>query len=382
MRVLFLTNTPVPYRVAFFNELGKYCELTVLFETEFALDRNPAWKSKQDFGFDAVFMKGKRVGVADAFCPEVIRYLSDKKFDVIVVGVYSSPTGMLAIEYMRLHRIPFILSSDGGVEKADSEIKRSIKKHFISAASMWLSTGKTTTEYLIHYGADPKRIYVYPFTSIEENYILQQPLTGAEKQEYRKPLGMKEEKIVLSVGQFIYRKGYDILLKACKELDDSVGVYIVGGKPTEEYLELKEELNLKNVHFVDFMTKDKLANYYKAADLFVLPTREDIWGLVINEAMAYGLPVITTDKCVAGIEMVENGVNGFIVSVDNVRQLQDKISEILMDDSLQMKMAKNSLTKAKEYTIEKMCEAHMSCFVDWKRRYQYVRFFVDCDYHM
>ena len=277
-------------------------------------------------------------------------------YDVIVIGFFSSPTGMMAIEHMRIRHIPFVLSSDGGMVKNDAGVKHKIKQHFISAASAWLSTGKTTTEYLTYYGADPKRVYIYPFTSVMAEDILKQPLTITEKQEYRKLLGMKEEKVILSVGQFIYRKGYDVLLKACKQLDSSIGVYIVGGKPTEDYLNLKEQLDLEHVHFVNFMTKDKLANYYKAADLFVLPTREDIWGLVVNESMAYGLPVITTTKCVAGIEMVKDDINGQIIPAEDVEALTKSIKDALG------KSMSGAIETAKEYSIEKMAFAHMQAF--------------------
>lgn len=361
MRVLFQTNIPSPYRVDFFNELGKYCDLTVLFESYSAKDRDTAWAAGRMENFTPIYLKGKRVGTAEAMCPSIIKYLSEKKYDVIVIGFFSSPTGMMAIEHMRIHQIPFILSSDGGMVKDDAGIKHKIKQHFIGVASAWLSTGKTTTEYLTYYGADPKRVYVYPFTSIKKEDILEQPLTEEEKQEYRNLLGMKEEKVILSVGQFIHRKGYDVLLKAIKNLDDSVGVYIVGGKPTEEYLKLKEQLDLEHVHFMAFMPKDKLANYYKAADLFVLPTREDIWGLVVNEAMAYGLPVITTDKCVAGIEMVKDGVNGQIIPGEDVTALAEGIKNALEQDML------GAIETAKEYTIEKMALAHMKCFKDIAR---------------
>lgn len=356
MRVLFQTNIPSPYRVAFFNELGKYCDLTVLFESHSANDRDAAWRADKMKNFTPIYLKGKRVGTAEAICPSIIKYLSKGKYDVIVIGFFASPTGMMAIEHMRIRHIPFVLSSDGGMVKNDAGIKHKIKQHFISAASAWLSTGKTTTEYLTYYGADPKRVYIYPFTSVMAEDILKQPLTITEKQEYRKLLGMKEDKVILSVGQFIYRKGYDVLLKACKQLDSSIGVYIVGGKPTEEYLNLKEQLDLEHVHFVNFMTKNKLANYYKAADLFVLPTREDIWGLVVNEAMAYGLPVITTTKCVAGIEMVKDGVNGQIIPVEDVEALTKSIKNALG------RSMSGAIETAKGYSIEKMALAHMQAF--------------------
>lgn len=82
----------------------------------------------------------------------------------------------------------------------------------------------------------------------------------------------------------------DLLLECCKDLPEHVGVYIVGGTPPTEYLEICEKYRLQNVHFLDFMPKDRLMRLMTAMDLFALFTREDIWGLVINEAMAAGLP--------------------------------------------------------------------------------------------
>lgn len=96
MKVLFLTNVPSPYRVDFFNALGKMCELTVLFETQSAKSRDTAWVADSVDSFQAVYLKGIRIGEAEAFSVDVLRYLSNKKYDIIVVGMYSSPTGMLA----------------------------------------------------------------------------------------------------------------------------------------------------------------------------------------------------------------------------------------------------------------------------------------------
>lgn len=356
MKVLFMTNMPSPYRVDFFNELGKKCELTVMFERERDRGRDDRYKAGQYKNFKAVFPKGIQAGDAEAFCPGVISLLSRKKFDHIIVGNYYSPTGMLAIEYMLLRKIPYILSTDGGMIKEDSGFRYKLKKHFIGSASGWLSTGKMTTDYLTYYGADPAKTMVYPFTSIWKKDILERPLTKQEKLEIREKLGMSKKKIVISVGQFIYRKGYDVLLKVCQKLDDSIGVYIIGGTPTEEYLQLKDEMSLSNVYFIDFMNKSELAEYYKAADLFVLPTREDIWGLVVNEAMAYGLPVVTTDRCVAGMELVKNKNNGLVVPAENNDQLLYGILETLQHGN---EWGRESLKIISQYTIERMAEMHI-----------------------
>lgn len=357
LKVLFLTNIPSPYRVDFFNELGKYCDLTVVFEGEFATDRNSKWKGVSAENFKSLYLKGIRTGSDKFLCPGVLKVLSEK-WDKIVVGMYSTPTAMLAIEYMRVKKIPFILNSDGGFIKPDNKLKHFIKHHFISAASAWLSTGEATTEYLVHYGADREKCFVYPFTSVRESEITE-PILIEEKNQLKSKLGITEKLCIMSVGQFIPRKGFDVLIEACADLPRDIGVYIVGDEATQDYIVLKEKYNLENLHFIGFKAKNELAKYYMTADIFVLPTREDIWGLVVNEAMAYGLPVITTDKCIAGLEMIEDGVNGRIVSVENKELLKGAILNLYNDNQKMASMSENGLKIIKEYTIEKMARKHI-----------------------
>lgn len=152
----------------------------------------------------------------------------------------------------------------------------------------------------------------------------------------------------------ISRKGIDILLKAAVNFDNNIYTYIIGGKPTDEYLKIIKDNNLKKIYFLNFMNKENLYEYYKAADLFVLPTREDIWGLVINEAMANGLPIITTNKCIAGLELI-NG-NGYIVPIDDFKAISLMVNEILSNPVEQVNLSIKSLKIIKEYTIENMAQ--------------------------
>ncbi len=356
LKVLFITNIPSPYRVDFFNELGKLCDLTVLFEKATSSERDASWKHYNFENFNGIFLKSKSVRVDAGFSFEVIKYVKDRRFDRIIVANTSTPTGMLALQYMKNHGIPYYLEGDGGFAKTGKGLKERIKKHFIKGAQGYFSTGAEHDRYYITYGAEPDKIYRYPFTSLYESDLLDSPVTHEEKLRIRETLSMKEEKIIVTVGQFIHRKGFDVLLKSAKHLGDDCGIYFVGGSPTDEYLSIKESLGLQNVHFVGFKLKEELKEYYKASDLFVLPTREDIWGLVVNEAMACGLPVVTTDKCIAGLELVENGANGYIVPVDDEEALASKILEALNDPDV---MPQNSLTKIKDYTIQNMAKRHI-----------------------
>lgn len=355
MKVLFLTNIPSPYRVDFFNELGKYCDLTVVFEGEYATDRDSNWSFAEIKTFKPVFLDGIRVST-DKFLSFGVLKLFKEKWDFVITGMYSTPTIMLAIEYMRIKKIPFIFNADGGFARRENKFNFLFKKHFISAASVWLSTGKATTDYLVYYGAIREKCYTYPFTSVSESDVLTSAIAKEEKFLLKEKNGIKEKKCIISVGQFIKRKGFDILVEAIKDLNGDVGVYIIGGEPTEELIDLKTAYGLKNLHFVGFKTKEELSEYYKVADLFVLPTREDIWGLVINEAMSYGLPVITTNRCISGLEMVVDGKTGYIVESENVKQLSEAINKAF---ELPENTWEYILSVSSDYTIENMAKRHI-----------------------
>ncbi|MBK5500711.1 hypothetical protein [Peribacillus sp. TH14] len=171
-RVLFLVNIPSPYRVNFFKELGKSCELTVLFERETSQERDMSWYDNDFNNFKAIFLNGVKFKKNMAICFNVASYLKKDLFDIIIVGGYSTPTGMLAIKILKQRKIPFILNTDGGLIKDDTKIKYAIKKYFISSATYWLCTGEETKKYLLYYGAHEKNIFTYPFTSILEKDVL------------------------------------------------------------------------------------------------------------------------------------------------------------------------------------------------------------------
>lgn len=362
-KVLFLVNIPSPYRVAFFNELGKNCDLTVLFEKRSAADRDASWSRYTFEHFKGIFLKGISVGAATAVCFGVKKHLKKNKYDFIVSGNFTSPTGILAIRYMKRKKIPYYLESDGGFVKSENGWKNKLKRSIISGAVGCFSTGAMHDKYYIAYGAKPEQLLRYPFTSLQEQDIIPKAPSFEEKRERKQALGMKEEVIALAVGQFIPRKGFDVLLKAAKQLHKSVGVYFVGGEPTEEYLKLKEDLSLDKVYFEGFKEKEQLKEYYLAADFFVLPTREDIWGVVINEAMAYGLPIITTTSCVAGLELVKEGENGYLVVAEDEDSIAEKMNLLAENVYLRGEQANCALQTIRNYTIEEMAKVHLKLFV-------------------
>lgn len=363
MRVLYLTNIPSPYRVDFFNELGKHCELTVLYERGRAADRDDKWLSNEAARFHPVYLKGYNVFQDSAFCPSVTKWLDAEKFDVFVVGGYSTPTGMLAIRTLRARSIPFFLNFDGGFIKNDGFFGSKLKRFFIGSATWWLSSGLETNKYLRYYGAEQERIFVYPFTSLMRTDIYPTGASGEEKTRIRSRLGIGDGRIALAVGQFIPRKGFDVLLEAWASLSPDYRLILVGSGPEEEtYRQRIVDLGLRNVRIEGFKSKDELREYYRAADLFVMPTREDIWGLVVNEALSCGLPVVSTDKCLAALELARITESVAIVPSEDRAALAVTIRRTFENDRSKERLEAAALRAMNDYTIEAMAEKHVSIF--------------------
>lgn len=354
-KVLFISNVPVPYRMEFFRELAKKINLTVVFEAEsgkfqYNYDLNST-------GFDIVYLqKNPKKNISWI---KLLEELS-KNYDYIIVGGIATKMAILAIVYMQVKRISYFIEVDGALCKKDSYLKKCLKTFLIEPASGYFSSSKESDAYLEKYGALENKIFRYAFTSVKRDNIISEFLPEKSIKQVKAELNLDIElPVVLCVGRFIYRKGIDVLLNAWKRVNGKYQLIIIGGIPGKEYEDLVRNLKLERVLFLDFMTKDELDKFYKIADVFVLPTREEVWGLVINEAMAFGKAIITTDNCVAGKELVKDGYNGFIVPVNDENKLAECIEKILSDNQLREKMRWNSVEVIKRYTIEQMVEDHL-----------------------
>ena len=168
MKLLFYTKIPSPYRVAFFNELGKYCELTVVFEIATSTERDDAWKKFEFKNFKGIILDGVRTRVDAAFCPGIIKYLKRGEYDYIVVTQLASLTAIWAVAYMQMRNIKYCYEGDGGFVGSVKGIKAALKRFIIKNAQICFSTSKEFDKYCIAYGADKDNIYRYPFTSIEK----------------------------------------------------------------------------------------------------------------------------------------------------------------------------------------------------------------------
>ena len=365
-KVLFYSYGPSPYRTNFYNLLGHYFDLYVMYETNInnQKHRDKNWFSKSEFHREIMLPSFKILGKSINY--NIVKNIKKIKPEIIVMCQYSSISAMFLILYFKLMGIKYIFEVDGGYIKKENRFKYALKKFFISQADLYISSSVQADKYLIYYGANKNRIMRYNFTSLNKCDFFQKQ--SLDNRKIKDKFTINENQVILSIGQFINRKGFDWMIESYKKLSKDIGIYIVGGKPTKEYLDLKEKYNMTNLHFLGFKSKKEILELYSVADLFVLPTREDIWGLVINEALSCSVPVITTNMCVAGLELIKEGYNGYLVEVENCNQLLEKTENFFrLSDNEINKMKNNCFNSIKEYTIENMVERHIEIFSRYKK---------------
>ena len=298
-KVLVLSSFPAPYRVAVFKGLSNYYNLDVFFGDDKDQNRNKEYFEKKIL----LIIMSYRFLV-------IIKYL--KSVDFVLAYDWAQRYALKVEFKCILKGVPYIINCDGAfIEEGKglaSSVKSIIKRFFIQKARLCLSSGKYASRYFEYYGASKENIKEHNFSSLFKKDLLKFPISQNEKILLRQNLKLNKSKMVLAVGQFIKRKGFDIMLSAWKDFDDEFQLVIIGGgEEKNKYIELINNNYLNNVFLIDFLSKEKIKEYYLAADVFVLPTREDIWGLVVIEALAVGVPVISTNKCIAALELIKNG---------------------------------------------------------------------------
>jgi glycosyltransferase involved in cell wall biosynthesis len=215
-------------------------------------------------------------------------------------------------------------------------------------------------------GANVEKVFIAPnaidndlFIEVSQRYL---PL----KEKLRDQIRLKGKIIILSVAQLIKRKGIEYLLHAYAKLEheyDNLTLIVIGSGPLEYRLkDLSKFLGLRNVRFIPSgMKLDKLIKFYCLADIFVLPTLEDVWGFVINEAMACGLPVISTYASQAAIEMIRSGKNGYIIKASDSDQLYEALKSLIQNPILRREMSEKSReTVVQEASVSTMAEGFIS----------------------
>jgi len=362
-KVIVITTNIAPYRLRWCEELSKFFDVTIYYTKDKEKDYNDEFLKHNSDSCHIVKMNNKNDNGLDPLCFDVINIIKHNRNSFIIFDGYGPKTNLLGLLYCKIHGITNYVNVDGyPTERKKSKPKELIKAFVIkNLCQSFFCSGEKTKEHLISYGAEKENIVIHNFSSITRDRILEQPLLHEEKIENRKELNIDcEGKIVLGVGRFIPLKRFEDLIEAVLECKTDCELYLLGGEANESYLKAAKES--KRIHFLNFVLPEDVDKYYKAADLFVLPSETDVWGLVINEAMAQGLPVVVSDSPIGAYSLVDG--NGFVFETYNISELSKDI-DLCLEDRNNRKMSERSLEIIRDYTIEGMVERQMKTIRDY-----------------
>lgn len=364
MKVLYTSNLPSPYMVNYLNELGKRVDLTCIFERKSSKERGERWNSYKFFTFKGIILKGLSTGADSAFSPGIAIYLL-KKYDFIIITNSTTFTGIFSIFILSLLKKKYIIESEGGIAKTNRSVKESVKKLIFSNSKYFFSANITGDQYFIYYGAKMSNIFRVPFGSVNSSQVLKEPIDNNTKQKYWGNSPYKLSKAVITVGRFITLKNHEWLIDSWYKLNKDYHLFIVGEGPLKSLYEAKIYDNkLRNVHIIDYMINNELMDWMKYFHLIVHPSLSDVWGLVLNEGLSMGLPVVATPYTLASSELISQNRNGYISEPNDY--FFSCIKKILENDELSFKFSLESLSIAQKFTIDNVVAVHMDLFQQLK----------------
>lgn len=354
--VAIITNIPAPYRVDFFDFLKKkYQEyqFTIIYSSK--NEDNRSWEIDQEKMENAVFLESKTIKIKKRFDTKYIHIpwgvsdvLEQLKPDVVVGSEYN-PTIMQALFYCKKRKIPFVSWTDGTLhsERNINFVQKFLRKYVIKNASSYIASSTKSKEAQIYYGAKEAQCHISFLTVDIEKYI-------------QKPQGQGNGKIIC-VGSLIERKGVDLLLNALAKVEAPYELYLAGSGDEKDHLQkLAEELHIDTkIHFLGQLGREQLLQHYADSDLFVLPTREDCFALVILEAMCSRLPVICSKYADGAYDLIEEGANGFIIDPYDETEFAKKISHVLGNPQLRQNMQKQSDAALEKFRFENVAKGYI-----------------------
>ncbi len=323
-RVLLLHNFLAPYRVPLFAELATRFDLEVWILADVRKVRD--WPSDApDSGFR--FRTLPNVGLPwSRYNALIVNHtlpwaLRRHTCDAIVCCAWDTPATFYTAWHAHRSRTPFVLWSGSTAHEPNwlRTATRPAVCRLVRSADAWLAYGTRAKDYLVSLGADGSRTFCAFNTVDLETFAQASDVPAGERDALRAKLGIQPgASVALYCGNLLDLKGVGDLLRAfsvfADERDDVVLVLVGSGKNEREYRSLAESKGLAGrVFFAGFVPREHLGPYYAVADLLVLPSRREVWGLVVNEALAAGVPVVVTDVAGAAPDLVRDGVNGFVV---------------------------------------------------------------------
>jgi glycosyltransferase involved in cell wall biosynthesis len=363
IRLALLTEIISPYRIPVFNALARRegIDLHVIFlaetdatqrqwlvykdEIQFPYEVLPAWRWRWR-GWHILLNRG------------MWRALTRFRPNSILCGGYNHPAFWEALAWSKFHSAHFAawIESTSQDQRNSRALAHLVKRFFVRKCSAFAVPGKSASEYVRSMGIPAERIHTAPNAVDNHRFAALANSVRERDPQCRAELGLPQ-RYFLYAGRIVQEKGVfqslESYARLAPALRSQIGLVFVGdGSAKRELMERTAEAQLGNVIFPGFAQRDQLAAFYALAEVLVFPTLSDPWGLVVNEAMACGLPIIATDVAGCTADLVQDGQNGYVIPAGNVGRLAEAMAAFARDPKLASGMGASSARLIESFSPE------------------------------
>lgn len=321
-------------------------------------------------GYRSVFLRNAaRTPVEGGFCalrdPDVVRVLRRERFDVLWLHGYNSLLHMTAALTQRVLGGRLLFRENQTLLHRRPLLKASLKALGLRAlfrlgAGMYVGT--RNRRWFEHYGVPSERLFFTPYTVDDDAFAIAAQKLTPQRAVLRREFGIPETAgpVILSVTRLIPKKQPLALIEAFRRLRERrrCCLLIVGSGELEAAVRSRiAEMGIPDVYLAGFVPQSQIARAYAAADVFVLFSHHhETWGLVVNEALHFGLPVIVSDVVGAGLDLVRDGHSGFVVDRADTEALASRLEAMIDNPQLRARMGAAGTEIVQAWNIERTAE--------------------------
>jgi glycosyltransferase involved in cell wall biosynthesis len=292
--------------------------------------------------------------------PEIKDIIRRREYDAVLVNGWHYKSAWQAIWACWRSGVKVLVRGDSHLNTPRSVPKKMAKSllygYFIPRFDACLSVGQWSREYFLHYGAPPQRVFFVPHAVDNERIAAERARVEPFRPQLRKRWGLDEKAVVVVfAGKFIGKKRPMDFVQAVARAHREVAVQglMIGDGPLRAASEGFIRTCGIPIRFTGFLNQSKIVEAYAASDLLILPSDGgETWGLVVNEAMACGLPCIVSDAVGCGPDLVQPGETGSTYPVGDVDALAVLIMNLAKRPSHLSTMGVHAKNRVKQYSVQ------------------------------
>lgn len=373
-RLAIVVSHPIEFHVPIYRELTKdpRVDLTVYYCSDWGIkesydpmfNRMIKWDVPLLEGYRSVFLKNFGVGKQFSFFgqinPGIVRELRNGNYDAVNVFGYVYVTNWLAMLTCMCMGTPIIFRGEADLAKSIGSVKKAVKRvvltNLFRRVAAFLYTYALNKEFYRFYGVPEEKLFFHP-CAVDNNFFQANAKRLKPKaRELKQSIGITKPDLptILFSGTFIPRKRPMDIVVAFQSVADRANLVLMGdGAEREKVEKFVRDKKLPNVYFVGFKNQSEISSFHAIADIFVLPSEYDPSPKVVNEAMNFGVPIITTDKVGTVPDLIQNNRNALIYPVGDVKVLSECMGKLVDNRELRERFGAESLKIVNEWSIER-----------------------------